>query len=249
MRYPLSTAVALSLAAGCTFAQEEEDPLGWSGEGQFGLVAARGNTDADTLNIGVGAQYNTPLWRYKMGLAALRSEENGETNAERFELFGQADRKLTEISYVFVKARYLDDSFGSFATQTTLGGGYGRELINTEAHKLNGEVGLGYRISEPCILAAENGECLAEGDSDGEAVVIGSLGYTWQISDNTSFTDKLSVEVGSDNTFAVNDAALNVKMNDSLALQLGWSVRHNTDVSPGTKNTDTLTTMSLVYGF
>ena len=249
MRAALGMALAAGLTGGAALAQEEEEPMGWSGEGQFGLVSAKGNTDASTLNFGVGAKYNTPVWRYTAGFAALRNEENDVTNAERFELFGQADRKLDEVSYIFGKARYLDDSFGAFATQATLGAGYGRQLFTNDVHTLNGEVGLGYRRSEPCTLNAENGECLAEGDADGEAVLLGSLVYSWQINENTSFTDTVSVEVGSDNTFAVNDAALNVKMSDALALQVGWSVRHNTDVPVGTKNTDTLTTVSLVYGF
>ncbi len=38
-------------------------------------------------------------------------------------------------------------------------------------------------------------------------------------------------------------------MSDALALKAGLEVRHNTDVLVGTKKTDTLTTVNLVYGF
>jgi putative salt-induced outer membrane protein len=57
------------------------------------------------------------------------------------------------------------------------------------------------------------------------------------------------VEAGSDNTFYQNDAGLVVNMNKTLALKLGYQVRHNTDVSPGTKKTDQLMTTNLVYNF
>jgi putative salt-induced outer membrane protein len=36
-------------------------------------------------------------------------------------------------------------------------------------------------------------------------------------------------------------------MTDVLALAVGYSVRHNTDLPVGFENTDTLTTINLVY--
>ena len=44
-----------------------------------------------------------------------------------------------------------------------------------------------------------------------------------------------------------NDLALQVKMTDVLALAVGFSVRHNTDPPVGFEETDTLTTINLVY--
>ena len=58
---------------------------------------------------------------------------------------------------------------------------------------------------------------------------------------------ELAVEAGADNTFAQNDLSLQVKMTDVLALAVGFSVRHNTDPPVGFEETDTLTTVNLVY--
>jgi putative salt-induced outer membrane protein len=55
------------------------------------------------------------------------------------------------------------------------------------------------------------------------------------------------VEAGSDNTFMQNDIGIAVAMNEKFALKAGLQARRNSDVEPGTKNTDTLTTINLVY--
>lgn len=66
---------------------------------------------------------------------------------------------------------------------------------------------------------------------------------------NTSLVDTLLVEAGSDNTFAQNDIGVAVSINEALALKAGLQARHNTDVWPTVKKTDTLTTLNLVYSF
>ena len=243
--------IAVCVLAGTTtsFSAAADEDLGWSGEGSGGFVSARGNTDTTTVTAGIAAKYNTPTWRYTMGFSALTAEEDGEQNAERWEVSGQADRKFSETSYVFGSARYLDDSFGAFETQASFAAGYGRELFKTEKHNLNGEVGLGYRTSEECAASDLNGECIQTGDSLDEFIMVGKLNYSWAINANTTLTDGFSVEIGEDNTYAQNETALNVKMGQSLSLKLSWILRHNTDVPVDTKNTDTLTTVSVVYGF
>ena len=57
------------------------------------------------------------------------------------------------------------------------------------------------------------------------------------------------MENASGNTFVQNDAGLAVKMNSSLALKLGYQLRHNSEVAEGFKHTDQLVTTNLVYGF
>ena len=63
------------------------------------------------------------------------------------------------------------------------------------------------------------------------------------------FVNKLLVESGEYNTFAQNDLGVSVTMNSHLALKAGWQARHNSDVAPDRKRTDTLTTMNVVYRF
>jgi putative salt-induced outer membrane protein len=46
-----------------------------------------------------------------------------------------------------------------------------------------------------------------------------------------------------------NDLGLKVKINAKFALKATFQWRHNSDVTPGTDNDDTLLTMNVVYSF
>ncbi|MBM7092940.1 DUF481 domain-containing protein, partial [Streptomyces sp. S12] len=101
------------------------------------------------------------------------------------------------------------------------------------------EVGPGYRWAKLQDLREHKNEAIARGFID----------FGHKLTETTSVYNTLLIEAGSDNTYARNDLGLLVKMTDALALKAGVEVRHNTDVLPGTKKTDTLTTMNVVYGF
>jgi putative salt-induced outer membrane protein len=75
----------------------------------------------------------------------------------------------------------------------------------------------------------------------------GDLGFEHQLTETTKIVERFLVETGSDNTYLQNDLGLEVKINGALALRLGYQVRHNTDVMPGTEKTDTLATVGLIY--
>src|SRR5690606_24744745 len=84
---------------------------------------------------------------------------------------------------------------------------------------------------------------------EGDVVARGLIAFKHKLTDTTSFENTLLLEAGSDNKFVQNDAGLAVSMTDKLALKVGYQVRHNSDVSPGTDKTDQLVTTNLVYKF
>jgi len=231
--------VALMLAAQAAWAQDEEEELGWSGQGELGYVAARGNSDTETLNLGATAIYNLNVWRHTFNVFTLRAEDSGTTTAERFGLGAQTDYKVSDISYWFGSLRYESDEFSQFESQTAAGLGYGRTLIDTGVHNLVGELGVGVRRDE----------LRGTGDTDTGAIAIGALNYIWTISDTANFTNALRIEAGGDNTFASNLAALTTQIYQDLGVKLGYEIRHNTDVDAPFRRSDRLTTVSLVYDF
>jgi putative salt-induced outer membrane protein len=85
--------------------------------------------------------------------------------------------------------------------------------------------------------------------TESELVARGLINYKYKLTANTAFEDTLLMEAGSKNTYLQNDAGLAVSMTRKLALKVGFQVRHNSDVLPGVKKTDTLTTTNLVYSF
>jgi putative salt-induced outer membrane protein len=235
-------ASGLFLLASNTFAQDEEEVLdtSWNGVGEFGFVSTTGNTDTQSLNLRLEFKKATENWRFRLAGAALSSSKNGDKDAERYQAEMQADRKLNAKSYLFGVYRYDADKFGAYDPQQSITAGYGRELMKSETHVLNGEIGVGYKKSK----------AVSTGVTDNEMIGRFLLEDAWSITPSTAWNNRLLVELGSDNTFTQFNTGLVVSMNDRFALKLGWEYRHNSEIPVGvTDKTDTTTTANLVYNF
>ena len=87
----------------------------------------------------------------------------------------------------------------------------------------------------------------SKGEEEGDPVATLGSNYEHAFTENTKITNKLLAESGSENTAVQNDIALQVSMNETLALAVGIGVRYNTDPPPLAESTDTLFTVNLVY--
>jgi putative salt-induced outer membrane protein len=211
----------------------------WTGSGELGLVFARGNTDTETLNTELKLKYTRERWTNASRLSYLRSESDGNLEADRFVFDNKTDYTLSDVSYITGVGRFDQDEFSSFEFQTSLAIGYGRKLIDTERQAFSVEIGPGVRYSEIRDTGETETDLIARGGAD----------YRLQISETADLTNRSLVESGSSNTFFENETAFSVAINDTLALKTGFLVRHNTDVEPGSEKTDYLTTVNLVYSF
>ena len=191
------------------------------------------------LNLAAEITYESEIWRHRFGASALKSENNGDTTAKRYDLGEQSDYKFNEKSYFFGALRYDHDDFSAYKDQATVSAGYGRQILDTETQKLKLEAGVGYRSS----TVAETGE-----SQDG-LIFRGLAEWTWQMTASTSLGDRFLVEAGSDNTYLQNDLGLTVAINAKFALNLAYQVRNNSDVPVGVDKTDTQTSVNLVYSF
>jgi putative salt-induced outer membrane protein len=218
----------------------DDEKIGWAGTGEFGLVSTTGNTESEALNMRLEFVKRTERWRHTFTGSALMTSENGITDNERYQVGIQSDRKLSEKAYLWSAFRWDSDKFGSYDPQTSLTVGYGHELMRSERHTLKGELGGGYRSLEERV----------SGLSSEEAIVRFLLDDTFTFTENTSWTNRLLVETGSDNTFSQFNSNLNVAMNAKFGIRVGYEIRNNSKVPPGdSEKTDTVTTVNLTYNF
>jgi putative salt-induced outer membrane protein len=211
----------------------------WKGKGELGFVLSRGNSEAQTLNAKVDTGTEVGNWTHTVGFSALRATTANQTTANRYELRGQTNYKLTDRSYVFGALRYEDDRFSAFDYQATASAGYGYKFIDTPKTKLSAQIGAGYRVTELRLT----------GQKENGAVARGDVAFEHQLTDTTKVIEKFLVESGSSNTFLQNELSIQVRMTDALALSVAHAVRHNTEVPAGLRRTDQLTTANLVFAF
>ncbi|MGV6806329.1 MAG: DUF481 domain-containing protein [bacterium] len=183
--------------------------------------------------------YEVDQWLHEMQLDAVNSSDNEERTAESYGARWKTNYSYSDDRYSFIGARYEENRFSGYEYQGSVTTGYGIHLIDDEVTKFDVEAGIGYRSSEE----QDTGEILDE------AIAVAALQYNRVLTDTTVFESEVNLESGKDNTYLESILALKVAINSRLALKLGYTVKHNTDVPEDTDKTDTLTTVSLNYHF
>jgi putative salt-induced outer membrane protein len=250
----MAGALALACAIPVVHADNAPPPVGWTGQGQAGLVLTRGNADTTTANAKLDASDTIGDWKHLLHLAYLYGQSAGIASAQRFEGGWQSDYNFTKKTFVFGSLTYENDHFDGFVYQATLTTGLGYKFIDSDTTKLVGTLGFGYRRLQPETFLHNDpdprvitGRIRGESTSDG----IGSAGldYAQKLTNTTKLTDRLLVQSGGQNTAVANDLAIVVNMTDALALSVGYGVRYNSNPPAGTQSTDQLTTLNVVYSF
>jgi putative salt-induced outer membrane protein len=209
----------------------------WTAKGEIGASFASGNSENESVNAALEVKFTRDKWAHTLGLAGNYGSDGEVTTAERWEVRGQSDYTFNEKAYWFGAGRYEDDRFSTFAYQASLSTGLGYKFVDSERTKFWIQGGPGYRLTE----AKDTGET-----EDG-VIFRGDLGFDHQLTETTKIVERFLIETGSENTYLQNDLGLEVTITGSLGLRVGYQVRHNTDVQPGVEETDTLTTVGLIY--
>lgn len=243
----LTAAILLALASPsiADSAGETEAPR-WTGAGELGIASARGNSRSESLNGKFGLSYQDDTWKHGVSVAGLRARsavagDDGrglELSANRYQFGLTSARKTTDYAYWLGAVRYERDDFAAFEWQRTLSIGYGYTFLrDSDRIMLSIEAGPGHRRAKDA----------ATGLIESDAIGRGLLDYQHMLTANTELVNTLLIETGSDNTFVQNDLGLVVAMNSRVALKAALQTRYNSDVPDNRRNTDTLTTVNLVY--
>jgi putative salt-induced outer membrane protein len=236
-------AFALSASA---FAQSPApapaDP--WSGKVGLGYAAITGNAKSSNVTLEVDAKFDLERWHHEGTASAFRSTATDQetdvtsTTAERYALGYKVKHDFNLNDYLFGLASYERDQFGGYRRQLSEVVGYGRRLINTDRQVLNLEVGAGAKQSD-----------LSDGTSQSESV--GRLGgdYKLKLGETSEFSQKVSTEIGADNTHSEAVSAVSAKLVKNIALGVSYALKNNSNVPPGTQRTDSYTAITLQYAF
>ncbi len=269
LRMKLTLLLAVLLLPLAVHAEDAPADTGWTGSGEIGFAMTHGNSRSETLNAKIGIKKEDDTWKNAFHIAALRnkgevtvshvvggqevSSEVFTATANRIEAGGSIGYKLSPRSYVLGAFRYEHDDFASYRWQAAGSVGYGYVALKNPKSELSFEVGPGYKRVQPTDIVVQQGTPPvdvritppAESDWIGRGRVI----FSHQFNDVTSIQNTFLVEAGSTGRYMQNDFGLVVQMSDKLALKVGHQVRYNSDVLPGSENTDRLLTTNLVYSF
>ena len=252
MRWKFAVCAVLMVCSAGAWADEppyEGDP-NWAMRALLGYTKTGGNTDNSAGNALFHTAHVAGRWKFLFGAEGLYGSTQGETTAQAWLAYLQANYNITERLYWYVGLRYDDDRFSGFAYQEAVKTGAGYQFIQTDATKLTAQVGAGYRRLRPEILVKDDVGAVVsrtELDPSSDAVFDGALAFEHTFNEYTKLLSLATVQAGQLNTLTTANIALQVKVSNRLALAAGYTLTDNSNPPPGSGHRDTLTTLSLVY--
>ena len=233
-------------------ADKAADEGPWSAKVAGGYAKTSGNSDSSAANFSGEGRYDKDRWHHILGATAVvtSSAENrdtsSETTAESYWGGFKSQYDLAPALYGFGSLDWYKDRFSAYDHQLYEAAGLGWRILRSETQKLDIELGAGAKQARQ-----------VSGEDQNEAIGLLRGLYTWQISKNAAFVQKLAVLSGSDNTYTESTSELKAGIIGNLSMVLGYTWKHNTDVEVDTSlvppraydKTDTYTTVSLEYVF
>ena len=228
-----------ALTAGTLQAAEEEAASPWESSAELGYVNTSGNTNTETLVFKADTAYEVEKWKHQAHFETLKTTTADVTTADKLLVIAQSDYKFTPRDYFFGNVSYEDDKFSGFEYQAKLNIGYGRKVLVLEKHKLDVEIGPGYRN-----FKVDNAP-----DSEDEYLARLAAKYKWLISDNSEFKQDLFAEFGEDQEEYKSVTSLKSNINKVLAMKVSHTVKYLEVVPVGNDRYDRETSVTLVYTF
>lgn len=235
------------LAVAITMGLSLSAQAGWKGQGEAGIIVASGNTDTENVNVGLGFTNEGEVWTHELNFDIYQASNDDIDTAESLSIKYGIKRDLSERRFIFGSLSYLDDDFDGFTEQSSAALGYGYRIYDTEPTGWAVGAGVGYRDTSQLTLLEDGTELEGE-DVSGATLVLFS-NYRHRLTGNTEFLADFLAEIGSDNTFVETDTSLLVSMSEKFSLKAGILFRHNTDPAPEADDTDTISSLNLVYNF
>jgi putative salt-induced outer membrane protein YdiY len=251
-----SFVIIAALAAAHGYAAADTlDPVnanGWNTSAELGAISTSGNTVGTSVTGKIDAKQETAKWSNEYILAGYFKDEEvtnddgekvRERSAQRYSVSAKAGYKLLHDDHgkLFALATHVDDRFGAYTRYSTIGIGYGTQTYQSDTHTLDVEIGPGYFRgvrTEGNVQTVENG-----------GTIRGAALLKWKLSDSAQFSQNLIVERGTDNTHSIAETAVRTKINSTMQMKAAFNVRNDTNVPADKKNTDTQTSVTLVYSF
>jgi putative salt-induced outer membrane protein len=220
----------------------------WSTSAELGAIATSGNTVGASVTGKIDAHQELEHWSNQYIVSGYfkqdentteRGEKIRERSAERYSLSAKAAYKLLEDGKrLFMLGSHVDDKFGAYTRYSTMAVGHSSRLYQARGNSVEVEVGPGYF----------NG-VRANGESESGFTVRGAAAVKWNVGPSAVFSQTVSVERGTSNVRSSAESALSTKINDTMQMKAAFVARNDTNVPEDKKNTDTQTSVTLVYSF
>lgn len=253
---PLTSQLALAEEA----AVEKKSSITASAE--LGFLFTTGNTKSGDIKAGLNIKHEEGQWINLLSFNALAkkletedtdtSKEDFVTTDNRWDINGQTNYSLEEggKNYIYGSAYYEQDRFSGFDYQTSASIGWGRHWWETETSSFFADIGPG--IKYDVIAYDPHSTPVIEESGESAAILQAQALYTAQINEFVEFKQYFVAKQALDsdkNSVYKSETSLTTKLIDSLQFKFALRVDYDTEVEEGYENTNTETSVTLIYSF
>lgn len=209
----------------------------WEGRGELGGFQSSGNSDTVGLSAGFALARNGLDWRHKLTGSADYQRSEGDTDREQFSFAYEPQRTIGTRAFAFGLAGIERDRLQGIGWRSTLSGGVGWRVVETEDLSLSLKAGPAWRRTS--YIDAPNESSLS---------ALAGLSARWAITDTIALTEEAEAIVDGQSTFS-SLTGLEARFGEHLLGRIAFEVEHETDPPLGAVKTDTLTRITVVYDF
>ena len=210
----------------------------WSGSGEIGAFRSSGNSNDIGATVAIALKRDGIDWEHDLTAKADFQRSDGVTTREQFLFAYQPRYHISQNVFSYALGQFERDRIQGFTSRISASAGLGVKLFDREHLKLSVEAGPAWRRTD----------YLLEPTTSTLAGRIGSK-LNWKFSHKLALVEEASAYLESGNTTLTSLTGLEAGINDSLKARLSYLVEYDSEPGIDSVSTDTLSRVTLIYGF
>lgn len=219
-----------------------DDSVKYSGKIDLGGSFTRGNSEDDQLHTSGQLTARAPKDRYTLNWEINDARSAGIKTTANRRLLAQYDYFLDPKNYLYVNAKGERDDLADLSLRTAVGGGYGRQFIDTDITKLSGQIGLSYVHEDYTHSPDRSFPSLNLGFKYEEKFFQQKLVFFNNIDLDQNLED-------ADDLLLHNRMGVRVPIAHGLNLSTQFNIDYDKEPAAGKKSTDSALIFSVGYAF
>ncbi|MDP7591333.1 MAG: DUF481 domain-containing protein [Litorilituus sp.] len=236
-----------------TVAEESKVKSPYTASTELGFLYKTGNTKSIDVKAGFNLKYELEKWRSTLAFNILakkieeeddKGKKSFETTDNKWDILAQTNYTIGEEdkNYLYGNLAHEQDKFSGFESQSSLSAGWGRNWYTTETSSFFADIGPGVKYD---VTRATN-------KSSTNLIIQAQALYTHQFNEHVEFKQYIVARQATqsgENSVYKSETSVTAQLIDSLQLKFALRVDYDTEVQAGFENTNTETSMTLIYNF
>ncbi len=254
LKLTLPALCVLPLMSYAVSAKEAAEKPEYTASAELGFLYKTGNTKSADVKAGLNLKHEKDKWRTEVAFNILakklekEDEDEFVTTDNKWDIVAQTNYTIgkEEKNYLYGNLAYEQDKFSGFESQSSFSGGWGRNWLKTETSSFFADIGPG--VTHDVTRATDT----KASESSSNLIIQAQAVYTHKFNDYVNFKQyfvaKQATESG-ENSIYKSETSITAQLIDSLQLKFALRIDYDTEVEPEYENTNTETSMTLIYNF